>query len=66
VILDSKKQGILEKYLAGKELSEHECNWLEKIDWHPVDELEYRKGFAENLDSAMKSGSRKIRGLHEL
>ncbi|MCX6802495.1 MAG: hypothetical protein NT067_05300 [Candidatus Diapherotrites archaeon] len=64
--MEFKKQDILEKYLAGKELSEHECNWLEKIDWHPVDELDYCKDFAANLDSAMKSGSRKIKGLHEL
>jgi 8-oxo-dGTP pyrophosphatase MutT (NUDIX family) len=64
--LESKKKDILEKYLAGKEIEDHEWNWLEKIDWHPVDELEFHAKFRENLDSAMKSGSRKIRGLHEL
>ncbi|MFH1235095.1 MAG: hypothetical protein V1493_05795 [Candidatus Diapherotrites archaeon] len=64
--MDSKKQRIFEKYLAGKELEEHEHNWLEEIDWHPVDELEFHKNFGKNLESAMKSGSRKIKGLQEL
>ncbi len=55
-----KKLEIIEKYLEGKKLTKEDIEFMEEIDWHPVDEMEIKPDFAKSLKEASKGKTKKI------
>ncbi len=56
-----RKFEILEKYMVTREVSDKDWEWMEKIDWHPVDELELKESFVKELEKANRKKSKKIK-----
>ncbi len=61
-----KKIEILEKYLEKKPISKEDWLWMDKIDWHPVDEKEYNSKFVKTVLDSDKSRSKKVECLEDL
>ena len=49
-----KKMELLAKYLDKKTISGEEWRLMEKIDWHPADEIEFKDGFVQDVIKASK------------
>ena len=45
-----KKSQILESYLDKKPISKSKWDWMERNDWHPVDEMEFISEFVERIN----------------
>lgn len=60
------KLQILQKYLERKPISEEEWAWMEKADWHPVDEKDYKERFVEDVLKACKGKTEKIKSIGEI
>ncbi len=61
-----KKLEILQKYVERKPISEAEWKWMDEIDWHPVDERNYKPGFAEKAIKQAAAKGKKIKSLDDL
>lgn len=61
-----QKLEILQKYLEKREISDEEWAWMDKIDWHPVDEKNYKPEFVKRVLATANSKSRKIKNFEEL
>ncbi|MFH1256835.1 MAG: hypothetical protein V1494_06105 [Candidatus Diapherotrites archaeon] len=61
-----RKVEILQKYLERKPISAEEWKWMDEMDWHPVDAMNYKPEFVKEVQNAGKSKSRKIKSLSEL
>ncbi len=61
-----KKLEILEKYLEKKHINKEEWAWMDEIDWHPIDEKEYKPEFVKDVLNADKSRSKKVERLEDL
>jgi hypothetical protein len=55
-----KKKEIFEKYAKSQKITKEEQEFMEKIDWHPVDELPIKKEYAEKLLKKSKTTSKNI------
>jgi hypothetical protein len=49
-----RKKEIFENYLKTGKISDEEWAYCEEIDWHPVDELPLKEGYAKKLENAKK------------
>jgi hypothetical protein len=58
--IELKKKEIFEKYAKKQKINEKEYDFMEKIDWHPVDELPIKKEYAEKILKKNKTTSKKI------
>ncbi len=58
-----KKLEILQKYMEKKPLSEEEWRWMDNIDWHPVDEMEYKRQFIEEMKRLEKEPTIKVKNI---
>ncbi|MBI2529750.1 MAG: hypothetical protein HYW05_01230 [Candidatus Diapherotrites archaeon] len=61
-----KKLEILQKYMERKPITEEEWDWMDEIDWHPVDEMNYKPEFVKEAMQASKSRPKRIKSLDEL
>ena len=61
-----KKLHILQKYMEKKPISEEEWAWMDKIDWHPVDEANYKPQFVKAAVASGKVKSTKVKSLGDL
>ncbi len=61
-----KKLEALQKHLEKKPISRQEWHWMEKIDWHPVDEMKYKEKFVKESLKAGKEKPKKVKSLDEL
>lgn len=59
------KRVIFEKYIKTGKLSNKEEEFCEKIDWHPVDELELKEEYVKKLEDAKKKPLGKSRTIEE-
>ena len=64
--LKMKKMGLLAKYLDKKPISGDEWRLMEKIDWHPVDEIELKESFVSQVLKAGREKSKRINSRNEL
>ena len=60
------KKLIFENYLKTGTVTDEEWKFCEKIDWHPVDELPFRKEFLEKLKSVKKEKSIRIKSVSDI
>jgi hypothetical protein len=49
-----RKKEIFDKYLKTRKVSGEDWKFCEEIDWHPVDELPLKEGYAKKLVKAGK------------
>jgi len=61
-----KKLQILGEYLDKKPISKDKWAWMEKNDWHPVDEMEFKPEFVERIIKTKNQKGKKINSLDEL
>ncbi len=61
-----KKLQLLSKYLDKKPISAEEWRLMDRIDWHPVDEIALRDDFARGVLGASREKARKISGVDGL
>ena len=64
--IEIKKAEIFNKYAKKQELSEEEYNFLEEIDWHPVDELSLKDSFVKELKRADNEKRIKLKSIKNL
>lgn len=55
-----KKLELIKKYADKKQFNQDDKNWMEKNDWHPVDERPLKKKFIEEIKAASKRPGKKI------
>ncbi|MBU0929477.1 MAG: hypothetical protein KJ623_00195 [Nanoarchaeota archaeon] len=60
------KKLIFENYLKTGTLTDEEWKFCQKIDWHPADELPFKKEFLEKLKSIKKEKSIKIKSVSDI
>ena len=53
-VIELRKLSILKKYVDKQELSEDDYAWMDKHDWHPVDEKPMKKEFIASVLAARK------------
>jgi hypothetical protein len=63
---EAMKKVIFEKYMRTRMLSEEEIRYCEEIDWHPVDELPFKKSFIKELEKARKQKAIKVENLSDI
>ncbi len=61
-----KKMELLAKYLDKKPITAQEWALMEKMDFHPVDEVELKDGFARHVLKARSQKGRKANSVKEL
>lgn len=61
-----RKLEALGKYLDKKPISREEWGWMEKADWHPVDEMKYKPEFVKQALKAAKGKTIKVKNIGEL
>ena len=61
-----KKLEILQKYMERAPITQEEWEWMDIIDWQPVDELQYKKSFIEKSLKAKKEKAVKAKGFSDL
>jgi len=64
--IEIKKAEIFNKYVKKQELSEDEYNFLEEIDWHPVDEFPLKDSFVKELKRADNEKRIKLKSIRHL
>ena len=60
------KRRIFEEYIKTRKLSPKDEEFCEAMDWHPVDELQYKKSFIEKSLKAKKEKAVKAKGFSDL
>lgn len=48
------KKEMFERYMKTRKITDEDWEFCEKIDWHPVDELPFKKSFIKKLEKARK------------
>ena len=61
-----KKMELLSKYLDKKPITAQEWKLMDKIDWHPVDEVELKDSFVKDIIKASRGKSTKVNSIKEL
>jgi len=56
-MVELRKLAILKKYVDKQELSEDDYRWMDKNDWHPVDEKPLKPSFIASLKASRKEKS---------
>lgn len=64
--LKLKKLQLLSRYLDKKPISAEEWRLMDKIDWHPVDEIELKDSFVKEILKASRGKSAKVKHIKEL
>jgi len=59
------KREIFDRYVKTGEVSDEDWEFCEKTDWHPVDELPARKGYAKKLESTRKERAVRYNSVDE-
>lgn len=62
---EALKKEIFERFIKTGTLSDDDQEFCDKIDWYPVDELELREEFVEELKKARKEPSGKSMSIEE-
>jgi len=52
------KQDISNRYKETREVTDEDWEFCEQIDWHPVDELEYKEEFVKRVLDSEKQPSK--------
>lgn len=60
------KLEILRKYVEKEPFSDQDRRWMDRHDWHPVDEKGMKLAFIKELDKREKRPSQKAKGVDEL
>lgn len=55
-----RKLEILRKYVDKEHISEEDWAWMDKNDWHPVDERPMKKSFVKAVLAASKEPRKKM------
>ena len=63
--IEAVKKLIFENYIRKKDLTEVECAFCERIDWHPVDQLPLREDFIKKLNEIKKGKFKKYNSAEE-
>jgi hypothetical protein len=50
--ITARKKKIFNKYIKKESLTKDDYGFLEEIDWHPADELPFKKEFIKELKKA--------------
>jgi len=58
--INQRKLVILDRYLRRKELTDKEYAFMDRIDWHPVDELELREEYVKKLKRIEKQKAKEL------
>jgi len=58
--INQRKLVILDRYLRRKELTDKEYAFMDRIDWHPVDELELRDEYVKKLKRIEKQKAKEL------
>ena len=61
-----RKLEMLSKYLDKKPITAQEWRLMDKIDWHPADEIELKDDFAKRVIRASREKTRKVNSISEL
>lgn len=61
--IEIKKKELFEKYAKKQKLEKEDYEFMEKIDWHPVDELPLKKEYVTKLTKQSKTISKKINNI---
>ncbi|MEW6295759.1 MAG: hypothetical protein AB1467_05730 [Candidatus Diapherotrites archaeon] len=61
-----RKLEIMQKYMEKKEIADEDWKWMDSIDWHPVDEMNYKKSFIERIKKAQKEKAIKVGSVDKL
>ena len=56
-VIELRKLSILKKYVDKQELSTDDYAWMDKHDWHPVDEKPLKPSFVASLKASRKEKS---------
>src|SRR3989344_7108925 len=60
-----RKMELLAKYLDKKPITAEEWGLMDKIDWHPVDEIELKGDFVKEVLKASRGKSIKVKSVKE-
>lgn len=64
--LKLKKLEMLSKYLDKKPINRKDWQSMERLDWHPVDEIELKESFVSQVLKASREKSKRINSSNEL
>lgn len=53
-IIELRKMALLKKYVEKEQFTQSDLDWMDKNDWHPVDEKQMNLSFVKTLDSSGK------------
>jgi hypothetical protein len=56
-VVELRKLSILKKYVDKQSLSDADFEWMDKHDWHPVDERPLKPSFVASLKASRKEKS---------
>ncbi len=59
------KLEILRKYLDKEQFTEIECQWMDKNDWHPMDEKQLKQNFITSIEKAKTEKGTKLKNVDE-
>ena len=62
---ETMRKGIFDRFIKTGTLSEEDQEFCDSIDWYPVDELELKEEFIEELKKARKEPSGKAMTIEE-
>jgi len=63
---ETTKREILERFLKTEKITDEDWKFCESIDWHPVDELPFKKSFIKKMKKTSKEKSirlKKVSGI---
>ncbi|MFH1917432.1 MAG: hypothetical protein ABIJ21_09295 [Nanoarchaeota archaeon] len=63
---EARKKVIFENYLKTRKLSEDDERFCEEIDWHPVDELPFKKSFIKEMEKGRNQKTIKLEDISKI
>ncbi len=63
---EALKKIIFEKYIKTGQLADEDCDFCQRIDWHPVDELPLKEEFIKKMELIRKEKSIKHKSIADI
>lgn len=65
-MVQQRKLELMKKYAEKEPFTEEDYAWMDKNDWHPVDEKEMKPSFIKELKKRSKEKSIRVKNIKEL
>lgn len=63
---EAMKKDIFERFLKTRRVTPEDWKFCEEIDWHPVDELPFKKSYVRKISATLRETPIKFTSLAEL